>query len=98
MLTRTLVVAGVEVISALAACPQTYAFGGLFHDLDKLKVSVLLHPQEQYFCIDCANLYLDNLQLSLLGNTPAPVPLPAAGWLLGSGLAALGVIRRRKAG
>ena len=32
----------------------------------------------------------------VFSNTPSPVPAPAAAWLLGSGLATLGAIRRRR--
>lgn len=43
--------------------------------------------------VKSANARLDNVLVS----DPSPVPLPAAGWMLLAGIAAMGVMKRRKA-
>jgi hypothetical protein len=39
---------------------------------------------------------LSHLTIAVYDDAPAPVPLPAAGWLLVAGLGALAAVRRRK--
>ncbi|WEF22967.1 DUF1194 domain-containing protein [Paracoccus sp. S3-43] len=45
---------------------------------------------------DFSNAVQKKLELEITGGNPAPVPLPAAVWLLGGALAGLGAVRRRE--
>jgi hypothetical protein len=44
-----------------------------------------------------SNFYLDKVELNTVSSPTAPVPVPAAAWLLGSGLLGLFGLRRKKA-
>lgn len=77
----------------------TYVFGEAFADLDSLVLSVggsvfSGDPGDGYaWCYNspCTEISLDNVTLSAV----APVPLPAAGWMLVAALGGLVAMRRK---
>ncbi len=52
---------------------------------------------QQVYQLESSNRYLWAVHDGSVGNPIAPVPVPAAAWLLLSGLAGLGFVGRRKA-
>lgn len=94
-------VAQIEAINGTNVFGLTYLeevgsnFPNVEYDLDVtsffsasgLNFTALLQAEQGDFDYHNAKLTID--------YTPAPVPVPAAAWLLGSGLAGLGLIKRR---
>lgn len=73
-------------------------FGPSFGSLDLFTISAETRLASGVICLDapCGHFELDNLIVGTVGETLAPVPLPAAGWLLLAGVGAMGVLRHRR--
>jgi hypothetical protein len=77
----------------------TFPFGSLFAGLDTLVVEVLLPwevfpgmPWNRDLCDPCSFYNIDNVNLVPLSS----IPVPAAVWLMGTALGALGLYGRRR--
>ncbi|MDH2328751.1 hypothetical protein QCN27_18020 [Cereibacter sp. SYSU M97828] len=90
-------VAAAEIATAVTFTSFTYVFSPAFSLLDQLRISTpydAIGPNGE-FCIDCSTILFDSLTVDVEG--PAPVPLPASGMLLLSGVVgAIAVARRRR--
>ncbi|MDH2327697.1 VPLPA-CTERM sorting domain-containing protein [Cereibacter sp. SYSU M97828] len=86
-------VAELSFSTGLATALTQVRFDSSFADIDLLTVTAdsVLMPGMECFEYPCGHFDLDNLIVGAVGEELAPVPLPAAGWMLLAGVAALGV-------
>lgn len=91
---------GVQVVrdritmSPVYGTVQDIVLGSAFAGLDAFSIE-LLYPKTKAWCdAPCGHIDLDSVTFG--GMTPAPVPLPASGLMLGAGALGLLALRRRK--